>query len=480
MADDAKVNPEPARTPLRTVVDLSKGESAEVELSNGETVTVELRNLKETCDTRREAIRSVVLRVKVNGEQIELPSAGYHLPRRVGSVQIDCPYTKGYQRKLDDRWALDEDARLRLWPADSKWIEPGTFAYPARQRWFATDTQMGHEPCFVDGGEAAGRDRVNYHNGLDIGGAEGMVDVLASTSGVVLAAGEQAVPNAGDFHVKPRADRVWLLDDRGWAHFFSHLFSIDATVRVGGTVATGEKIGVLGKEGSSTGWGHLHFGVWAKQPTGRWGTEEAYPYLWQSYVSEYDPPLLAVARPHHLLKPGETALLDGSRSWARDPGGIRRYQWTFTDRTTACGPQVEREYGDVGIYSEILKVTDSQGRVDYDFAVVQVYAGREPDQGPAGVQAAYAPTFGIRPGDPVTFLVRSFNTGEGKAVWNFGDRSAPVFVQSNGNHDKHDPAAYARIIHKYDTPGHHIACVARLNEFGAETFAHVHVRVGLD
>ena len=29
-------------------------------------------------------------------------------------------------------------------------MERGTFGYPLKQRWFANDTQMANEPCFVD------------------------------------------------------------------------------------------------------------------------------------------------------------------------------------------------------------------------------------------------------------------------------------------------------------------------------------------
>ena len=52
-------------------------------------------------------------------------------------------------------------------------LEPGTFVYPLRQRWFASDTQMGNEPVFADGPEpaiGASRGKVYYHSGLDFDG----------------------------------------------------------------------------------------------------------------------------------------------------------------------------------------------------------------------------------------------------------------------------------------------------------------------
>ena len=39
---------------------------------------------------------------------------------------------------------------------------------------------------------------------------------------------------------------------------------------------------------------------------------------------------------------------------------------------------------------------------------------------PPSIQAAYAPTFGIRAGDPVTFKTRTFRTTHGSEIWDFG------------------------------------------------------------
>ena len=133
----------------------------------------------------------------------------------------------------------------------------------------------------------------------------------------------------------------------------------------------GQKIGVLGKEGASGGWSHLHFDIKARQPSGKWGIQEGYAFLWEAYLREHKPQLIAVARPHHLIWAGEKVVLDGSRSWSA-AGKIERYEWTFTDGTTATGPRVERTYDQPGEYSEVLKVVDARGRVDYDFAVVLV------------------------------------------------------------------------------------------------------------
>src|SRR5262249_14878233 len=189
----------------------------------------------------------------------------------------------------------------------------------------------------------------------------------------------------------------------------------------------GQRIGLRGKEGGSGGWSHLHFDISGRQPSGKWGIIEGYAFLWEAYLCEHRPGLLAVARPHHLAAVGEKVVLDGSRSWSSS-GKIRQYQWTFTDGATASGRAVERSYSKPGVYSEVLRITDDRGRIDHDFAIVNVLDPSKPDLLPPSIHAVYHPTVGIKPGEPVTFLVRTFRTTDGKETWDFGDGSPKVIV----------------------------------------------------
>ncbi|HEV3255508.1 MAG TPA: PKD domain-containing protein [Gemmataceae bacterium] len=471
------------RQPLFRTVDLNRGELQEVDLSNGTKAKVKLLGVEETRDRLRSAIRLARVKVEVNGQTLSLVSANYRLPRTAAGVQIDCPVTKGYYRNRDpfeDSWGLDKDARLRLWPAGSPWLEPGTFVYPARQRWFAGPTQMGNEPAFVDGGDRPPANHpIYYHSGLDIGGCEGLIDVVAATDGLVLSAGGRTLPEYPElpyYTQKPR-DGVYVLDARGWLYRYVHLKSIDAAIRPGQRVKMGQKIGVLGKEGGSGGWSHLHFDIKAKQPSGKWGVQEGYAFLWEAYNREHKPQLVAVARPHHLIAAGDKVALDGSRSWSA-VGKMAHYQWIFGDGSTAEGARVERTYERAGGYSEILKVTDSQGRVDYDFAAVQVIDKKQTEKFPPTIHASYAPTFDVRAGDPVTFKVRTFRADIGKETWDFGDGSPPVKVHSDGNVNPHAPDGYAETIHRFDKPGHYIVRVEVIGHGGMKATGHLQVRVG--
>jgi murein DD-endopeptidase MepM/ murein hydrolase activator NlpD len=472
--------PTPKFKPLVAVADLDVGQSHILELCDGSRATVKLLDLKETRDDVRNAVRRAVATVDVNGRTVSLVSSTYRLPKTVAGVQIDCPVTKGYLQNSSKQnaWGLEKDARLRLWPAGSPLVRQGTFVYPVKQRWFATDTQMANVPTFVDGGEVPKNRNIYYHYGLDFGGAEGLVDVVAATDGLVISAGTDMLGGYEDSPVATRYDVIYVLDDRGWFYRYSHLYKILDSGKPGQRVTMGEKIGILGKEGGSGGWSHLHFDIKCRQPSGLWGIQNAYAFAWEAYQCQYEPRIIAVTRPHHLAWAGQTVELDATRSWSR-AGDINKFEWTFCDGTSATGSKIKRVYGKPGEYNEIVKITDSSGNIDYDFAVVQIIDRNHPDQVPPAIHAAYYPTFGIRPGDEVTFKVRSFRTKQGSEAWDFGDGTPKVTVQSDGNAKVHNPEGYAVTTHRYERRGHYIARVERSNERGHRAVTHLHVRVGI-
>ena len=464
--------------PLLRVVDLDIDESADVVLADGSTVTVKLLALKEYRDSICQAVRRAEVWIEVNGQHVELVSATYHLPTIIAGAQIDCPITQGYYgNSLLDDWGLEKTARLRLWPANSPLLKPGTFQYPAKQRWFATATQMANVPTFVDGGDDPSRKEVYYHSGLDIGGAEGMVEVVAATDGLVVSVRDDVLPgHTEDSPLEPDAGEVYLLDSRGWYYRYGHLQEINPQILPGRYIRMGTPIGILGKSGTAGGWSHLHFEIKSRQPSGKWGTQEGYAFLWEAYQQKYQPKIIAVARPHHFLLTGESALLDATKSWSA-AGPITNFSWCLHDGTTATGSLVSRSYDQAGSYSEVLQVTDVDGNIDYDFAVVQVIDRNYPERTPPTVHAVYTPTFGIRPNDTVTFKVRSFRTSKRGEIWNFGDGSPEVRVQSDGNAVPHATGGYAVTTHRYEKPGQYIVSVRHTNQFQLSAVMHLHVTV---
>ncbi len=461
------------------VVDINKGESVKVRLSNGKTALVELLDHSEVRDRVRGAVRLARLRIKVNGREGQLECRSYRLPVRVAGVQVDCAITKEFlENARSDPWGLEKDARLRLWPAGSPFMAPGTYVYPVKQRWFASDTQMSNEPSYVDGSETPSSQKIYYHYGLDIGGAEGLTEVVSATDGLIVVRGNNALPGYNRSpYTELNYDGVIVLDERGWYHWYFHLASIDSGVQLGKRIRMGQPLGLLGKEGKAGCWSHLHYEIRAAQPSGEAGIVEGYAFLWEAYCRAIAPEVIAVARPHSLAWVGETVILDGNRSWS-SAGRISRFEWTFSDGSSAKGPVVTRVYTHPGTYSEILKVTDNRGRNAYDFAVVQIVGRQSGEQDlPPTIHASYWPTIDVRAGQAITFLVRTCRTTFGHEIWNFGDGSAPVEVTSDGCADEKSPAGYARTQHIFSKPGDYLIRVERANERGEKAIANLYVPV---
>ena len=103
---------------------------------------------------------------------------------------------------------------------------------------------------------------------------------------------------------------------------------------------------------------------------------------------------------------------------------------------------------------------------------------QHPDRLPPTIHAAYSPTAGIKPGDEITFKVRTFGTTDGKETWNFGDGSPQAETQSDGNVKKLDPNGYAVIRHRYKTQGDYVGTVKRTDRHGVTATTHLHVRIG--
>jgi murein DD-endopeptidase MepM/ murein hydrolase activator NlpD len=468
--------PEATRKSLRAVADLAIGESQTIALASGNSATVRLVDYKVTRDSLRGAIRSTAVTVEVDGRKATIGCGNYHLPQLVGNVWVDCPVVKAYNDNTNrDTWALEKDARIRVWPANSPWMEPGTFTYPLKQKWLATSTQMANEPTFVDGGEDPARKKIYYHNDLDFGGCEGLTEVLVATDGLVVAVGKEILPGYENTPAVARYDGAFVLDERGWIHRYLHLQSFDPAIRLGAKVRRGQKLGLLGKEGDSGGWAHLHYGISAIQPSGKWGTEEAFAYAWEAYREEHRPMLTAVARPHHFVKVGEAVDLQGN-AWGATPEAPR-YEWAFSDGKNAGGATARRSYLQPGQYAEVLKITDPAGNIAYDFAVVLVVDPARPDKLPPTIHVTSWPTLGIKAGAPVTFKVRTFGTTHGEERWNFGDGSPAATTKSDGGRPELAKEGYVSLTHTYAKPGLYIVTVARTDENGMTATGRVAVEV---
>jgi murein DD-endopeptidase MepM/ murein hydrolase activator NlpD len=457
---------------------LNISESKDVKLNNGQTVNVKLISIDETRDDLRNAVRAAAVKVEVDGKEVVLGAGNYNLPVEIGKVQIDCPEVDGFYSNSSSRFKnITKKATLRLWPKGSPFMNPGTFVYPIKQQWFGSFTQSGNEPTYVDWGESPAAKRIYYHSAHDIGGAEAMDEVVAATDGLIIGLDNKVLDGYDTIPVFKHTDAVSVLDNRGWLVEYLHLDSHAPDLQLGQRIKMGQKVGMIGKQGTSGGWVHLHFEIKNRENlTGEWYTEGAYAYVWEAYVKQYKPAVLAVARPHHLIWAGQEVTLDGSKSKSMT-GKIASYEWSFTDGTKANGAVQKKTYNTPGEYSEILKVTDAKGKVAYDFNVIQVI-DKDPSKPIPTLQPAFHPSLGIKAGDPITFLVRTFNSEVGNEEWNFGDGTPTVKVLSE-KVNKSDPTKgkFAETIHKFAKPGIYIVSVERSNESGYKAIGRLQVVV---
>lgn len=465
---------------LNTISELNIGESKKVVLTNGESVNLLLKDVSIERDEVRGAVRNASITVEVDGEAITIGSGNYQLPVQVGKVRIDCPVVKEFTVSNYYRHdgKLPKDARLRLWPLASPYIQPGTFAFPLKQAFMVSRTQSQNELAGLGWAENIQSTNTGYHAPHDFGGAEGRDEIFAATDGLVVSSKKEVLEGYKDLPGDVRPDVVWVVDGRGWYYRYSHLNSIEPEIIPGATLKLGQKIGYMGKQGGSGGWVHLHFGVHHKnRETGKWEVEDAYPYLWEAYVEKYGLKIKAIARPKLIAWTSREITLDGSKSVVLE-GGIVSYDWFFTDGSKATGPIQKRTYDTAGEYSEILKVTDSLGNVDFDFAYIQVFDTQFPEKQIPTIHPAFYPTLNIKAGDPVTFLVRTFGSQTGEEIWDFGDGTEKVAVNSGVvEQQTQNDGKYAETVHAFSKPGHYVVRVERKNESGFPAIGHLHVKV---
>ncbi len=341
--------------PVMTVVDLNVGESATATLSDGTSANVKLVDLREIRDDLRQAVRQSRVTIEINGEKTTLVSANYRLPEVAGGVQVDCAVTQGCTAGTGDNpWALKKDARLRLWPAGSPWIRPGTFRYPANQRWFASEHANGQRAgvCAITA-RCRARRRSIITAVWTSAAREGWSTASSATDAVVVSAGQARLLGDRPISrscVKPRV-RCRLSPRRPRLVLpLQPSDSIDPAMKLGARVKMGQKVGVLGKEGASGGWSHLHFDIIGAAAQRRVRHRRGLR-LPLAGVPRRAPDAASGRRPAAPRRLGRASLScsTASRSWSgQGPDTLRTTEWTLSDGTTAEGPTVTRVYDEAG------------------------------------------------------------------------------------------------------------------------------------
>lgn len=466
----------------RIVVDLNIGETKKVTLVDGNTATLKLLAMDYQKDARK-FVGSATVTIEVNGIMKTLSVGMYNMPVTIGKLKIDCTVTKDYYKggsKHNRNWwnlaftkkdvedygyDYQKDARFRLWPKDAKLFK-GVFRHPINRRWGSSYTQLDNEHVEQTIPKLWEYDPPYYHAQVDIGASNNKYEIYSPVDGVVVRCPripgkkmdmivlddpkyQDILSNESGIFWDRCGYDITIIDENGWVYLFGHMRNIE--VELGDRVKAGQKIAYTGNVQAR--WPHLHFGIWAPQPSGKYGSEPGYAYCWESYVNEQSPAILAVTGHHRIINVGEkvTFSAEGSQSFK---GKIIEYKWLFCDGATGSGKEFTKTYNTNGMFTEILRVKDDKGNTAYNTSTVISM-----DTTLAGIGRmwlTYYPSLGLKAGNEVEFETRIlfFKPVHGDhEVWDFGDGSPAMLTDSEKD--------YANPKHVYRKPGDYIVTVKR-------------------
>jgi len=411
---------------------LDIGEETVFTLASGKKKTIRLTAVEDHRDPVVNLVRRADVRVEVDGKPLDLVCAPYVLPTEVDGLRIQADTTTGWL-------PIPKRVQLSLWVASKPVVDTARFRFPLRNyRLFSHGLQAYNEPVHIghkDGDPAGGR---FYHNyGVDLAGYEGREEVVCCTGGVVLRLWPERDPSS-----------IAVADDRGIVWEYGHLDVMASDVKPGAPVRQGQTLGYLGRKGGSGNFSHLHLGVFLTRDDAmvvrNTRNLNLYPWLVEAWRHQFGPTLMAVARPHHTTRTGDTVHFDGSYSLA-GPSQIVDHCWRFHDGETVKGVRATKIYKKPGTYMATLRVRDAAGREDVDFCKVKVFTRDRPEPVTPILFVTYTPTRSIRVNTPVNFRGWVQGSGQRPFSLDFGDSTRV---------EKYEPCS--EITHRFKKPGLHV------------------------
>ena len=413
------------------IVSLNPGESYRFKLSDGTEKEIRLKDVREERDTVIKVIRRAEVQIEVDGQPLDLVCAPYVMPTEMNGIRVQADITSGMLPDLPKRVSLS------IWDMRDPIVDTEEFVFPlADYRLFSHSLQAYNEVVWLgvnDGDPQGVTARHSY--GIDVGGFEGAVDVLAVADGVVL-----------DLYPNTREPYAALIESKnGVVWEYGHMNSVQPEVREGSAVRKGQVIGKLGKRGVSGNFSHLHLGLHPSKghraATIRTQRLNFFPWIVSAYRARYPQALFALAGAHQVIRAGETCSFDAAQSLAFD-GTVVSYRWQFHDGETVEQARAEKVYREPGVYIAELWIEDDKGRRDVDFCRIKVFPKNSSVSGIPTLFMTHGPTIGIKPGHPVTFR-----------CWLQAEKNPPIQLDFGDGSPPRDYTSYSGVEHVFERPG---------------------------
>jgi hypothetical protein len=416
------------------IVWLDVNESYTFRLNNGDKRVIRLISVDDHRDSVVKLVRRSDVRVEIDGRQLDLVSMPYVMPTEVAGLRIQADTTSACGN-------ISKRVQLSLWDAADPIVDTKRFVFPLRNfRFLSHGTQAYNEPVHLGAGDDDPAGQLFYHDyGFDMAGYEAAETVLSAVEGKVVL----FWPSREDLC------SIVIQDANGlnWEH--CHLHSTLPEIVLGGRVAKGQPIGLLGRSGPSGNFSHLHLGTYlTKQDLdvdNRNRRLNFYPWLVAAYQAQHPQRLCAVARPHQIVLTGEKVQLDGSNSLAWGGSKIVQWRWILPDGQKVKQAKATTMFDRPGAYVATLWVKDNEGNEDVDFCPVKVFSRDKPEKNLPHIFMTSSPTEGVRPDQPVRFR-----------FWLQGNAAGPIKVDFGDGTSLDDYKPYSELTHRFKTPGIHI------------------------
>lgn len=279
-----------------------------------------------------------------------------------------------------------------------------------------------------------------YHRGEDMGAIPSLLNVRACAAGSI----EKSPLPSGD----GRSNSFLIKMKNGIELRYGHMDIDDFVPGMlkGNNIHSGELIGLTGMT-----WNgdtnqkldpHLHIEMMYDSTD-----ISFYPFLVEAYMRKYKDAVVAIAGGYRFAIPGDTILLDASRSFTAKGKRVQYYLWKLHDGKQLYGSNVSIIAAAPGLYSEELNVVLTDGSVDKDFLQLRVFDIEIPKKISQGWLYHY-PIRNIHVGDTVLFKQTLIDLSD-KVTIDFGDYSKRISMNSTIKHAYLKPGNYTVEVNSF-------------------------------